>query len=359
MAMTLLRISNTPKDYAWGSADLIPQLLGREPNGQPQAEVWFGTHPDSESIVEDDQNGLLSARVGQLNFLVKYLAAAKPLSIQAHPSKQWAAKRFSENYPGYTDANHKPELIVAVSDFHALCGFRKTEDISHDLELLAGSSSMFEPWLTSLATQGLKGATEWALSQSEEVVKTFVSISHVTSRHSLVKEIDQHFPNDVGLLVSMLLNFVELKPGQALYLPAGNIHAYLSGLGVEVMASSNNVLRGGLTVKPIDVPELLAVADFTELANPIANQKLLMTGLTEYLTDCEDFKVYRVEPSGSNLLVDIRLTGKAILTCVAGEIAISTSKEETLVLTKGQVAFFEAANYFSILGSGTGYLALG
>ncbi len=357
--MTLLRITNTPRDYAWGSLDLIPQLLGTEPNGNPQAEVWFGTHPDSESEIVDEQNGTLSSRVGQLGFLVKYLAAAKPLSIQAHPTKQWAAKRFAENYPGYTDANHKPELIAAVTEFRALCGFRKTTDIASDLEQLASASKIFEPWLKALASDGLRGATKWALGQSTEVVEEFVSHSSKTSRGELVQEINQHFPGDVGLLVSLLLNYVELRPGEALFLPAGNIHAYLSGLGVEVMASSNNVLRGGLTVKSIDVEELLAVADFSELANPIANQKLLMNGLVEYQTDGEDFRVYRVEPSGSNLLVDIRLIGKAILTCVAGEIAVSTSKEETLVLTKGQACFFEAANYFSILGSGTGYLALG
>ena len=357
--MTLLRITNTPRDYAWGSLDLIPQLLGTEPNGNPQAEVWFGTHPDSESEIVDEQNGTLSSRVGQLGFLVKYLAAAKPLSIQAHPTKQWAAKRFAETYPGYTDANHKPELIAAVTEFRALCGFRKTTDIASDLEQLASTSKTFEPWLKALASDGLRGATKWALGQSTEVVEEFVSHRSKTSRGELIQEINQHFPGDVGLLVSLLLNYVELRPGEALFLPAGNIHAYLSGLGVEVMASSNNVLRGGLTVKPIDVEELLAVADFSELANPIANQKLLMNGLVEYQTDGEDFRVYRVEPSGSNLLVDIRLTGRAILTCVAGEIAVSTSKEETLVLNKGQACFFEAANYFSILGSGTGYLALG
>jgi mannose-6-phosphate isomerase len=357
--MTLLRISNTPRDYAWGSLDLIPQLLGTEPNGKPQAEVWFGTHPDSESQVEDGQNGLLSSRIGELGFLVKYLAAAKPLSIQAHPTKDWAAKRFSEKYPGYTDANHKPELIAAVSEFRALCGFRKTAEISSDLQNLVEVSETFKPWLNALASEGLRGATKWALGQSKEAVDEFVARSGVTSRSDLVREINQHFPGDVGLLVSMLLNYVQLRPGEALFLPAGNIHAYLSGLGVEVMASSNNVLRGGLTVKPIDFNELIAVADFSELANPISNQKLLMNGLVEYQTEGEDFRVYRVEPSGSNLLIDIRLTGKAILTCVAGEIAVSTSKEETLVLKKGQACFFDAANYFSILGSGTGYLALG
>lgn len=357
--MTLLRISNTPRDYAWGSTDLIPQLLGTQPTGKPQAELWFGTHPDSQSMVHDDQNGTLSSRVGELGFLVKFLAAAKPLSIQAHPTKQWAAKRFSENYPGYTDANHKPELIAAVSEFRALCGFRRISDITDDLNQLAHEDPMFEPWLTALATDGLRGATKWALGLDSTLVESFLSASKATSRHDLIRDISQHFPSDVGLLVSLLLNYVQLKPGEALFLPAGNIHAYLSGLGVEVMASSNNVLRGGLTVKPIDIDELLAVADFSELANPVANQKLLMNGLVEYQTDGEDFRVYRVEPSGSNLLVDIRLTGKAILTCVAGEIAVSTSKDESLVLTKGQACFFEAANYFSILGSGTGYLALG
>jgi len=357
--MTLFRIANSPRDYAWGSLDLIPQLLGTEPDGRPQAEVWFGTHPDSESRVDDEQNGLLSSRVGQLGFLVKYLAAAKPLSIQAHPTKNWATKRFSENYPGYTDANHKPELIAAVSHFRALCGYRRVTEISSDLEQLASANKDFEPWHTALATEGLRGATKWALSQSRSVVEEFVQASKTLSRGHLINEVNHHFPGDVGLLVSLLLNYVELRPGEALFLPAGNIHAYLSGLGVEVMASSNNVLRGGLTVKSIDVNELLAVADFSELPNPIANQKLLMNGLVEYQTAVEDFRVYRVEPSGSNLLVDIRLTGKAILTCVAGEIAVATSKEETLILKKGQVCFFEAASYFSVLGSGTGYLALG
>lgn len=357
--MTLLRITNTPRDYAWGSTDLIPQLLGNNPDGKPQAEMWFGTHPDSPSKVEDDLNGLLSDRVGELGFLVKYLAAAKPLSIQAHPTKQWAERRFLENYPGYTDANHKPELIAAVSEFRALCGFRKISDITEDLEKLVATNPIFDPWLVALASDGLRGATRWALDQSRDVVEAFVASSSATSRAELVGEINQHFPGDVGLLVSLLLNYVKLRPTEALFLPAGNIHAYLSGLGVEVMASSNNVLRGGLTVKAIDVQELLAVADFSELPNPIANQKLLMNGLVEYQTSGDDFRVYRVEPSGSNLLIDIRLTGKAILTCVAGEIAVSTSKEETLVLTKGQACYFEAANYFSILGSGTGYLALG
>ena len=357
--MTLFQIGNTPRDYAWGSLDLIPDLLGKAPDGNPQAEIWFGTHPSSEAKVLDSANGTLSSRVGSLGYLVKFLAAAKPLSIQAHPSKQWAEKRFAQGYPGYSDANHKPELIAAVSEFRALCGFRSLEEITLDLQKLAQADSAFSPWLAQLAKDGLRGATGWALSQNTEVAKKFVYASGSTSRGNLVQEINQHFPNDIGLLVSLLLNYVELKPGQALYLPAGNIHAYLSGLGVEVMAASDNVLRGGLTPKPIDVEELMAVADFSELRNPLAAEKLLVNGLVEYQTDADDFRVYRVEPSGTNMLVDLRLPGKAILACVAGEVSVSTSKEETLVLRRGEVCYFEAANYFSVLGSGTGYLALG
>lgn len=357
--MTLLRITNSPREYAWGSTDLIPGLIGAEPDGKPQAEIWFGTHPSSEAIVVDNSGGKLSERVGQLDFLVKILAAAKPLSIQAHPTKEWAAKRFAEGYPGYADANHKPELIAAVSKFRALCGFRKVQDIAADLSALASAEKVFEPWLSALASQGLKGATTWALTQEPQVAKRLVEVAHQTSRPQLISEIDTHFPSDVGLLVSLLLNYVELTPGQALYLPAGNIHAYLSGLGIEVMATSDNVLRGGLTPKPIDVPELLKIADFRELLNPVVSQKQLMQGLTEYQTGEKEFQVYRVEPSGSNLLVDLRLQGKAIAVCVAGEITITTSKEESLSLRPGQACFFEAANYFSVLGSGTGYLAFG
>jgi mannose-6-phosphate isomerase len=294
-----------------------------------------------------------------LNFLVKILAAAKPLSIQAHPTKEWAAKRFAEGYPGYADANHKPELIAAVSNFRALCGFRKSEEIYADLSTLAKADKFFEPWLSALATEGLRGATSWALNQEAHAAQRLVELAEQTSRADLILEINSHFPNDLGLLVSLLLNYVELSPGQALYLPAGNIHAYLSGLGVEVMATSDNVLRGGLTPKPIDIPELLAIADFRELLNPIAIQKQLMQGLTEYQTGEREFQVYRVEPSGSNLLVDLRLQGRAIAVCVAGEITITTSKEESIALRPGQACFFEAANYFSVLGSGTGYLAFG
>ena len=351
--MTLFKLTNSPQRYAWGSVDLIPQLMGSTPDGEPQAELWFGTHPASPAEVLDSQGGKLSDRVEPLGFLVKFLAADAPLSIQAHPSKEHAAKRFAAGYPGYSDPNHKPEVIVAVSEFEALCGYRAISDIQSDLEALSSEEPLFESWLNSLAAEGLKGATNWALEASGELVDKFVAASSLPKRAELIQTISQQHPGDAGILVTLLMNHVVLQPTQALYLPAGNIHAYLSGLGVEVMASSDNVLRGGLTSKPIDKPELMQVLDFSELADPLVEIRELTSGLSEYAVAVEDFSLYRLEPSGANMLIDVSLKGRAVAVCVAGEIVISTSKEDSLSLRAGEAA------YFSVLGGGTGYLAMG
>ena len=359
--MTILRIGNTPRDYAWGSTHLIPDLMGLEATATPQAEVWFGTHPSSPSAVLDAEGGTLAERVGELGFLVKLLAAERPLSIQAHPTKEHAAKRFAEGYPGYTDANHKPELIAAISQFKALCGFRPLANILDDVTRLATENNHFEPWLSHIAASGLAGAMEWALQQDANLSVEMVAAadSLEAGRAAVTRAIFDSAGPDVGVLVSLLMNYVELSPGQALFLPAGNIHAYLSGLGVEVMAASDNVLRGGLTKKLIDAPELMRVLEFSELHDPMAKQRELVRGLVQYEVGVPDFRFYRLEPSGSNLLVDLKLSGKAILVCTAGQIAITTSLDEMIELRTGETCYFEAANYFSILGSGTGYLAMG
>lgn len=359
--MAIHKIANQPRDYAWGSHELIPDLLGETPNGKPQAEIWLGTHAGSLAQVVDEENGTLLDRVGELGFLVKILAAGKPLSIQAHPTKEHAAKRFAEGYPGYTDANHKPELIAAISEFRALCGFRPASEISADLAVLAAASDGFEPWLAAFAAGGISGAVSWALGQKPKAAAELGRVCKALdqTRAELIQDLLVQAGEDAGVLVSLLMNYVVLRPGEALFLPAGNIHAYLSGLGVEVMAASDNVLRGGLTPKPIDIPELLAVLDFAELAETRAETKELVRGLTKYLVSVADFQVYRVEPSGSNLLIDLNLRGRAILVCTAGEITLSTSREDSLTLRRGEACYFDAANYFSILGAGTGYLAMG
>ena len=232
--------------------------------------------------------------------------------------------------------------------------------IQQDLEALSEADAAFSPWLTALASEGLRGATGWALeATSEHAERLLAAASSLGDRGQLLTKIAQEHPGDVGLLVALLMNHVVLKPGQALYLPAGNIHAYLSGLGVEVMAASDNVLRGGLTKKPIDRPELMQILDFSELTDPLVETLELTSGLTEYRVSAEDFSLYRLEPSGANMLIDVALRGRAIVVCVAGEIVISTSKEESLSLRQGEAAYFADAAYFSVLGSGTGYLAMG
>ncbi|MDG2497538.1 MAG: mannose-6-phosphate isomerase, class I [Aquiluna sp.] len=359
--MTLFKISNDAKHYDWGSKYLIPALMRTDSNGQPQAEIWLGTHPSDPSEVLDPIGGTLLERVGELPFLVKFLAAAKPLSIQAHPSRARAQIQYAAGHPSYQDANHKPELIVAVSDFEALCGFRAEQEVTADLGALARDHEVFSPWLASFQAGGLTAATAWAFQADEAVIGALVSEREILGpeRAKLIEVMAEHFGFDAGILVSVLMNYVTLKPGQALFLPAGNIHSYLSGLGVEVMAASDNVLRGGLSKKPIDIAELMEVLDFKSLDEPMIETRSLGQGLVEYPVSCDDFSVYQVSPSGQQMLVDIELHGASIIACVAGELTVSNSLDEMVQLAPGEAAFMRAAKYFSVTGSGTGYLAMG
>ena len=359
--MTLFRITNDPMPYAWGSKELLSDLLGIETPEHPIAEVWFGTHETSLTQVQDSENGSLRERVGELGYLVKFLAAAEPLSIQAHPSKAHARLQFAANHPSYSDANHKPELLIAVTEFRALCGFRPLPEIEADLRLLAGASTPLAGLWGAFETTGLEGAMRWIFAAPTSVVFELIAHGAVLGRKRarLIDQLNELHPADPGILVSVLMNLVALQPGEAIFLPAGNIHAYIEGLGVEFMAASDNVLRGGLTKKPIDVVELMQVLDFESLVEPRVTPRKLAQGLFRFAIDLPDFSVYRLEPSSANLLVDLDLSGSAIAVCVSGEITLSTSKDEALTLRKGQAAFLGAARYFSVAGSGTGYLAMG
>lgn len=359
--MTLFALGNKPMNYAWGSSPLLSDLLGIEEPEYPIAEQWFGTHPTAPAEVIDAQGGTLSHRYGQLGYLVKFLAAANPLSIQAHPSKEHAAQQFLNHHPSYSDANHKPELIVAITDFRALCGFRPEAELQADLDLLAHANAGFEPLAEVFRLGGYKPAMQWIYESDPQLILTLVANASVLGRKRdrLIEQLFQLYGQDYGVLVSVLMNLVTLQPGEGLYLPAGNIHAYLDGLGVEVMASSDNVLRGGLTSKPVDVRELLKILDYSELTQPKISVKKLNQGIWEYPTTAEDFKVYRVEPSASVMLMDMELPNTGIVVCTQGEITISTSKDETLTIGRGKAAFVADARLFSVTGNGTGFIALG
>ena len=357
--MTLLLIGNQPMPYAWGSTHLIQDFATLGVEGEPAAEVWFGSHPTAPSTISGSADRL-SDIAPDLSFLVKLLAAAKPLSIQAHPSKDRAREQFGVGNPSYSDANHKPEMVIAITEFEVLCGFRDDSDIRSDLEALAGASSSFSPWLEAFDLGGTKAAVEFAFENnlSEELGKFITSLSR--SRVQLYQKLADHFPGDVGLMIgSILLRHLSLAEGQALFLPAGAIHAYLKGLALEVMASSDNVLRGGLTSKRIDVPELMQVLDFSAVEDYRVRTKPIANGLMHYPAAADDFSVFRVEPTASNMLIDLELEGSMIAVCTAGEIEISTSKDEYLKLSRGQAAFVSDTRLFSVMGNGTGYLAMG
>lgn len=359
--MTLFKITNDPMRYAWGSTDLIPDYLGYENDGQPMAEIWFGTHKNSPSRVLDAEGGSLADRVGELGYLVKFLAAAAPLSIQAHPSKARAEAMFAQHHSSYSDANHKPEMVIALTEFRALCGFRTKVELEPDLEALAQASIHLAGLWGDYQAMGLEGAVSWIYAAPENAVTQLVANATVLGRKRsrLVEELFDRYPGDRGILMSVLMNLVTLEPGEAMFLPAGNIHAYLFGLGVEVMAASDNVLRGGLTPKPIDVKELQRILDYTELPDPILKPKFLSQGLTQFPVPIDDFQVYKLTPSATNLLIDLELEGSSIVVCTEGELTLSTSKEELLTIRRGEAAFMAEARLFSVSGSGVGYLTMG
>ncbi|WP_342384318.1 mannose-6-phosphate isomerase, class I [Agrococcus sp. KRD186] len=283
-------IANDPRGYAWGSTRLLADYLRRTPSGGPEAELWLGAHPGSPSRVTggehlglDLSQAIEAAGRTQPVMLLKVLAAAEPLSLQAHPNAARArAGHEREDVAGiardaphrnYRDPFAKPELVVAVTPFEALSGFRPREQAQGVAEALAAVDARFGP----LAEHVRSGdALAWLLSGALEVRAAIAAASErsdaiaaaLPDEADTIARLAAAHPGDPGILVALLLNRVSLAPGEALYLPAGNLHAYLEGLGMELMGPSDNVLRGGLTSKHVDVDELLAIVDETPLEDP-------------------------------------------------------------------------------------------
>jgi len=339
-----VRIGNQPRDYAWGSTTAIAGLLGTEPSGGPEAELWLGAHPGSPARILDPAEAGGSADLahwpetaGRLPYLLKVLAAAGPLSLQAHPSSEQARAGFErENAEGlapgspernYKDPFHKPEMIFALSDpFDALCGFREPADSRAALERLAGSDpgvAAFAGTLDGEPAEALRRATEWLLGGTPEVAALVSAVTDAAQRAEgadadTVRMLARAFPGDPGIVLALLLNRVTLRPGEALYLPAGNIHAYLRGLGIELMAASDNVLRGGLTPKRVDVPELVRILDFAPFAATPMTAKRPAPGVEEFVPDVADFRLYRIEIGADTPATEVTLPGTAIVLCTAG-----------------------------------------
>jgi len=372
----LIRIQGQVKNYDWGSKDLIPNYFGASDSTEKIAEIWFGTHSLGESVSEPGGVPLSKLIDKRLGFLVKLLAASKSLSIQVHPNKVQAQQGFEKEHnlgvslddPTrlYKDSSHKPEALIALTEFHALCGFRPRAELSQVFSAFGKTESEFQDLAQHLASGKPLDQIFKSLIGNTSLVARFLESVPVAQSdplaqrgRDLVANLLEQYPGDTGSLVALMLNQVELSPGEAIFLPAGNIHAYLSGLGLEVMAASDNVLRCGLTPKHIDAAELLKIADFQELENPKITPKKLAEGLVEYPVEVDDFRVYLAEVSGKNILADIDLPSSAIVVCTAGEVAVSTSLDEREVLTKKQVVYVSGAKKISLSGSGTVFLVLG
>jgi mannose-6-phosphate isomerase len=376
----IFKITNTARDYAWGSRTLIPEYFGIAETGRPMAEIWFGTHEGSPARLVDEQALLLGKLNGkQLPFLLKILAAESPLSIQAHPNSVQATEGFArENAAGiglqasdrnYKDDRHKPEMIVALSEFEALCGFKSQKQIRNLLESMLdptevseGFKTIVKHWLELFASEdGLHKLFVDIVNRRgnlDGVNAELTEQANLSAQFELAARLNILYPGDPGVIIALLMNHVWLEPGEALFLPAGNIHAYLSGLGVEVMASSDNVLRGGLTPKHIDAAELEHVLDFAPFEVDLVKTRELSKGLFEFVTPVDDFILYRAELSGEVVMADLNIPGASIILCTAGEVAVSNSIEERVVLRRGEAAFIgDDAKKFSLAGSGTAYLA--
>ncbi|MCI0158222.1 mannose-6-phosphate isomerase, class I [Leifsonia shinshuensis] len=379
-----VRIGNTPRDYAWGSTTAIAGLLGTTPSGAPEAELWLGAHPGSPSRILDSTQtdgatdlAAWQEAAGRLPYLLKVLAAASPLSLQAHPSSAQARAGFQrENAEGlapdspernYKDPFHKPEMIFALSDpFDALCGFREPADSRAALERLAGDDpavAAFAATLVGPPAEVLRGATEWLLGGAPEVAEVVDAVVAAAREADgvdadTVRMLAAAFPGDPGIVLALLLNRVALRPGDALYLPAGNIHAYLRGLGIELMAASDNVLRGGLTPKRIDVPELVRILDFAPFAVTPMVRERPAPGVEEFVPDVPDFRLTRIEVGGDVPSASVGLPGTAIVLCTAGDLEVEGATE-ALRLTRGEAAVVtEDELRLSVVGgAGTLFLA--
>ncbi|MFJ8659655.1 mannose-6-phosphate isomerase, class I [Streptomyces sp. NPDC093795] len=387
--MDLLR--NTVQPYDWGSRTLLPDLMGAQPTGAPQAELWMGAHPAAPSrvsrgevvmpldrVVAEDPEGELGAGTMQrfgsrLPFLVKLLAAEAPLSVQVHPDLAQAQSGFArENALGipldaphrnYRDDQHKPEMIVALTPFRGLCGFRSpadTADLLASLEVPA-----LRPYVETLRVvpepQALAEVFRAFLRPPTgliDAVARALAVAVAGSGEPCIAAYDriaQIYPGDAGLLSSLMLRYVELSPGEALFLGAGVPHAYLSGLGVEIMASSDNVLRCGLTSKHVDTEELTRVVRFGAPAARVLTPRE-EGGEEVYPAPVDDFRLsrYRLRAGGPRRRVTV--DAPQILLCTAGTLTVS-SAEENLHIGPGQAVYVPAGAGAGLEGAGVAFRA--
>jgi mannose-6-phosphate isomerase len=352
-------LKNPVQEYAWGSKTAIQTLLGLPvPSEKPAAELWLGAHPKAPSevfidgewqtldkVIEPDPVSVLGKRVAErfskkLPFLFKVLAADHPLSIQVHPNFEEAREGFErENRLGisldasernYKDANHKPEILCAITPFEGLKGFRTPEAIINLMDKVSISTLADE--LSRLRKEpdssGLKRffSTLVYLDQArrecviDEAIRGSERCVNEDRSFYWMVELNREYPGDIGVLSPLIFNLIELEPGEAIYIPAGELHAYLKGVGMELMANSDNVLRGGLTPKHVDVPELLRIVNFSP--KPVLKVTPRPGGLPGekiYSTPAEEFQLSVISIANGDRFISERNRGVEIMICMEGK----------------------------------------
>ncbi len=393
----VVRLENRIQHYAWGSRTALAELLGQpSPSPRPEAELWMGAHPvaPSQVLLAEGPRPLSewlaadpAARLGrralarfgpELPFLLKVIAAAQPLSIQAHPDAAQAAAGFArENAAGlaldapqrsYRDARHKPELVCALSTFHGLCGFRRPAEIRALIDGLAA------PRLALLSARlagdvegrALRRALESLLRMPEAVRRPVVEQAAEASRrerdadpaYAWVARLHELHPGDAGVLAPLFLNAIELAPGEALFLGAGVLHAYLEGSAIELMANSDNVLRGGLTPKHVDVDELLRVLRFEPAPACRVSPRATSPGVTSYPTPALEFELSRLDVAGRLAVPRGVEPGIELLLCAEGALELRAGCGELLALPRGaSCAVAAEAGPYALRGQGRAYRA--
>jgi mannose-6-phosphate isomerase len=395
---TIKLLKNTVQNYAWGSPTAIPELLGEQnPSHEPRAELWMGAHLKAPSLVNYDGQWMSLAELitkfpqeilgndvalafdNKLPYLFKVLAAAKPLSIQAHPNLNQAKKGFERETDrgiamdapnrNYKDDNHKPECICALSPFWAMYGFRNIPDI---LTLMGkncpvGLAAELDSLKRHPDSRGLKRFFSDLMTmdsrRQKRVVDEAVQNAHQYSDEDIafywMTKLSNGYPTDIGILAPLLLNLIELGPGEALFLPAGELHAYLEGVGMEVMANSDNVLRGGLTPKHIDVPELLKVLHFKPRSVNILKAVKKNKNERVYASEADEFVLSVVSTSAGSPYQSSESRSVEIMLCTEGTAYLKDEgTQEIINIKKGESAIIPAAVIgYSITGDALIYKA--
>ncbi|MBS3809753.1 MAG: mannose-6-phosphate isomerase, class I [Desulfobacterales bacterium] len=396
MTGTPVFLDNPVQNYAWGSKTAIQKLLGLKPDGHtPWAELWMGSHPKSPSkvLVNGERINLdewagnnAQAVLGEhvagaynntLPYLFKVLAAEQPLSIQAHPDSAQAAKGFErENRQGvpfdaphrnYRDPRGKPELICAIEPFGAMIGFRDPESIIEQLSFFCPNT--MDRQIRALAGQpdsrGIRQFFHDLLNLDEihrrkildEALKRSENFGGMEA--AWIKKLHEFYPDDIGVLAPSFLNLVEIKPGKAVYLRPGVIHAYLYGTGIEIMANSDNVLRGGLTSKHIDAAELTNILRFDFKPPELLEPGKINSAEKQYITEAKEFTLSVIETEPDTVYHGPEKHSTEILFCLKGSALIGKrgGGQSLSVSRGGSVLVPAAAGRYEITGSAFFYKA--